>query len=441
MNYLNIKPMHGRIKNFLSVLLFLLLFSSGTYSQNIVYARAIVDTLASPFMQGRGYINRGDSIAAEFIAREFSQWDLRSFDKDYFQPFNISVNTFPGDLVIRTGGREFVPGSEFIVRPASHGAEGRFRVKQFNRSLLNNRNKLNRFLEKDHTHRFIFMDIDLRSIGSRDTLKLIDSLFVQNAIGARGILRKSANLTWHVFARPMREQCFTAIEFHSDAIDRIPRTIHLDIDNEYLFDYKTRNVIGYIKGAHSPDTFIVFAAHFDHLGMMGKETLFAGANDNASGTALMTDLARHYSQPENQPYYSIAFMAFAAEEAGLLGSKYYTENPFFPLEQIKFLINLDMVGTGNDGLFVFNANADPARLDKILAINEAEKLFPEIRPRDGSRNSDHYYFHKQGVPAFFLLTFDNEHRHYHDIYDTREALPLTRYTELFRLITRFVEQL
>ncbi len=430
-----------RSQQILPALLILLLLSVEANSQNRGYARAVVDTLASPFMWGRGYINRGDSIAAEFVAGEFSRWNLQPFREDYFQHFHLSVNTFPENVAVQAGGREFVPGSQFIVFPSSHGAEGKFRVRKFTRSLLDNQKKLDRFLEKDHNDRFIFVDIDLRSINSRDTLKIIDSLLFQNAVGARGILRTTNDLTWHVFARTMREQPFTGIEFHREAIDKIPRTISLDIDNSYIYDYSTRNVIGYIKGAHTPDTFIVFTAHFDHIGMMGANTLFPGANDNASGTALMIDLARHYSQPENKPRFSIAFMAFAAEEAGLLGSKYYTENPLFPLEQIKFLINLDMVGTGSDGLLVFNANADSARFEMIRVINEEERLFPEIRPRGGSRNSDHFYFHQQGVPAFFLLTFDKEHRHYHDIYDTREALPLNRYNELFRLITQFVEKL
>jgi Zn-dependent M28 family amino/carboxypeptidase len=173
--------------------------------------------------------------------------------------------------------------------------------------------------------------------------------------------------------------------------------------------------------------------------MMGQETLFPGANDNASGTAMLIDLARHYSLPENHHDYSLAFMAFSAEESGLLGSKHYTEKPYFPLTQIKFLINLDMVGTGSDGLLVFNGTTDSVRLETMQAINERNQYLKELRVRGESRSSDHYYFHQKGVPAFFLLTMGSEHRHYHNIYDTREAVPLTKYNEVFRLITDFFD--
>src|SRR4030095_9120627 len=108
------------------------------------------------------------------------------------------------------------------------------------------------------------------------------------------------------------------------------------------------NVLGMVPGTLYPDSFIVFTAHYDHLGRMGKKALFPGANDNASGSAMIIDLARYYAQPANRPKCSLLFIAFAGEEAGLIGSRYYTENPILPLEQIKFLINLDLMGNGEE---------------------------------------------------------------------------------------------
>jgi aminopeptidase YwaD len=280
----------------------------------------------------------------------------------------------------------------------------------------------------------------MRAIQSRDTLRMIDSLVRNNVAGSRGAIFSRPAISWHAWSRAMRERPFTSVDVHRDHLCPAGlRKIELEVENKWLPDYVTRNVIAWIPGKSEPDSFFVVTAHYDHIGMMGQETVFPGANDNASGTAMMIDLARHYSLPENQPYYSMAFMAFGAEETGLLGSKYYTENPYFPLESIKFLINLDMVGTGSDGLLVFNGTTDSVRFELMNSINEQNQYLKELRMRGESRSSDHYYFHQKGVPAFFLLTMGSEHSHYHNIYDTREAIPLTKYNEVFRLITDFFD--
>ena len=92
---------------------------------------------------------------------------------------------------------------------------------------------------------------------------------------------------------------------------------------------------------------------------MGKDVYFPGANDNASGVAMLLNLANYYSKKENQPKCSIAFIAFAGEEAGLLGSKYFSEHPLIPLNKMKFLVNLDLLGTGDEGMMVVNATCIP----------------------------------------------------------------------------------
>ncbi len=90
-------------------------------------------------------------------------------------------------------------------------------------------------------------------------------------------------------------------------------------------------MIATIKGTAIPDSFLVFSAHYDHLGQMGKDIYFPGANDNASGTSMLLNLAKYYSQ--NRPKYSVLFIAFGGEEAGLIGSEYYVKNPLVPLSK------------------------------------------------------------------------------------------------------------
>jgi Zn-dependent M28 family amino/carboxypeptidase len=133
-------------------------------------------------------------------------------------------------------------------------------------------------------------------------------------------------------------------------------------------------------------------------------------------------------------------MAFAAEEAGLIGSHFYTENPLFPLEKIKCLINLDLVGTGDEGITIVNGSVYEEDFRRIVALNEKYQLLPKIAKRGKAANSDHYFFSEKGVKAFFIYTMGGI-KAYHDIYDIPATLPLTKYKELFKLLTLYVSEL
>ena len=174
--------------------------------------------------------------------------------------------------------------------------------------------------------------------------------------------------------------------------------------------------------------------------MMGDSVYFPGANDNASGTSMMLDFVKHYSNIKNRPKCKIAFVAFAGEEAGLHGSEYFVNNPMIPLNRIKFLINLDLVGTGDEGIMVVNATEHPTQFKTMEKINKEKKYFGNIGQRGKAKNSDHWHFSENGVKCFFIYTLGGISA-YHDIYDRAETLPLTKYENLFRLIRDFVSEL
>ncbi|RZL36511.1 MAG: M28 family peptidase, partial [Pedobacter sp.] len=134
--------------------------------------------------------------------------------------------------------------------------------------------------------------------------------------------------------------------------------------------------------------------------------------------------------------YSVGFICFAGEEAGLLGSRYFTENATFSLSKIKFLINLDLVGTGERGMTVVNASIYPKAFSILNQINAEQKLISKINSRGKAANSDHYFFTEKGVPAFFFYTQGGISA-YHDVFDKPETLPLTEYKDLFKLIISF----
>lgn len=155
----------------------------------------------------------------------------------------------------------------------------------------------------------------------------------------------------------------------------------LHLTNKFIPNHQSQNVIGFIPGAVYPDSFIVFSAHYDHLGQMGSKVYFPGANDNASGCAMLLNLAKYYSLPENKPKYSIAFIAFAGEEVGLLGSDYFTKNSLFPLPKIKFVFNMDIMGTGEEGITVVNGSVFKPEFEKLKQINSDNKYIKDVKIR------------------------------------------------------------
>ncbi|MEI9942719.1 MAG: M28 family peptidase [Chitinophagaceae bacterium] len=222
------------------------------------------------------------------------------------------------------------------------------------------------------------------------------------------------------------------------AIQGAPQNFKVSIENDFIKNFKTVNVCAVVKGSVKPDSIILITAHYDHLGGMGKDTYFPGANDNASGISLLLNLAKYYAA--NPAPYSIGFICFAGEEAGLIGSKYFTEHPLTPLKNIRFLINTDLAGTGEDGITVVNASEFPAEFAMMNAVNNEKKLLSNIYPRGKAANSDHYFFTEKGVPAFFFYTLGGI-KAYHNVFDQSSTLPLNEHEDLFKLIIGFNDKL
>jgi Zn-dependent M28 family amino/carboxypeptidase len=216
----------------------------------------------------------------------------------------------------------------------------------------------------------------------------------------------------------------------ADSITRM----QIRIKNRYLHGYKTQNIIGYVPGTACPDSFMVFTAHYDHLGLMGRHTYFPGANDNASGVAMVLSLARYFNAHPQR--FSVVFIFFSGEELGLLGSGYFTENSPIRLSMVKFLVNLDLVGTGSDGITVVNATAFPDQFEMLSLINNRGAYVNGIKQRGSACNSDHCPFFRRGVPCFYIYTMGGIAA-YHDPDDRPETLPLTAFEGLTRLLVEF----
>lgn len=398
------------------------------------YARQMVDTLASPFSLGRGYYRNADENAANIIATEFYKFKIEPFQKNnYYQQFHFSVNTFPHQVNVALKNRQLKPGGDFIISPETPTVKGTYKVAWVDSNIINDRARLDKFIGKKYPKKFVLFN--MKGVVDETTKKIVGKVIADNTIGAAGIGVIRDKLTWSVSTTV---ENFPTVEFLSGVIKKKKeaKKITLDIQNQFFDDYTGRNVLGFVKGTEKPDSFIVFSSHYDHLGIMGTEAIFTGANDNASGCSMMLSLAKHYAK--NPAKYSMVFIGWGGEELGLLGSFNYVERPVFPLEKIKFMVNLDIMGTGDDGITVVNGTGHKAKFDSLVSINKKLNLLKEVKIRGNAANSDHYPFVEKGVPAFFIYTMGGI-KAYHDIYDKRETLPMTKFKEVYILLTEFVK--
>jgi aminopeptidase YwaD len=370
-----------------SILIFMAMGFPG-HTQDMPYARHLVDTLTSTTFWGRGYTKNGMTKAADFIESEFKKAGLQSFHGKFQQSFFYSVNTFPGKMEVSVDGKQLTPGVDFIVGAESRGANA------------------------------------AGNLVKQDSARFVD---VKNKIEV--LLRDK--LTWSV---SNESAPFTRIEIDKKKINKAPSTISVKIENKLVPKFKAANVCGFVKGTQKPDSLLVITAHYDHLGGMGNATYFPGANDNASGVALLISLARHYSA--NPLRYSIAFIAFGGEEAGLRGSEFFVQSPLFPLKNIRFLTNLDLTGTGEEGITTVNASVFKQEFGLLFEINNQKNYFVKIKSRGKAANSDHYWFTERSVPSFFIYAMGGIQA-YHNVFDRAETLPLTEFADLFHLIVDF----
>jgi Zn-dependent M28 family amino/carboxypeptidase len=214
------------------------------------------------------------------------------------------------------------------------------------------------------------------------------------------------------------------------------------------------NVLGLIEGSDLKDEIVVVCGHYDHDGILPDGTFFPGADDNGSGTVAVLELARAFAKAKengNGPRRSILFMGLAAEERGLLGSQYYTENPILPLENTVACINIDMIGRIDDlhlngdhnYIHVIGVNKLSTDLKPIVEAANKDILinldYSYDRPNEPMRlyyRSDHYNFAKNGIPALFF--FSGLHPHYHTPEDTVDKIDFPMMVKREHLIFKTV---
>jgi aminopeptidase YwaD len=413
------------------LVLFSVLVSLSSFAQDIALAKKVVDTLTSASFSGRGAVNQGEKKAADYIAAVYQSIGLQAFNNTYFQPFPSPINTIIGELSVQLDQERLIAGKDYLVDAASGKIAGTFQLVWYTKEHVPSKKQLEKLVKKEFFHnKFVVVDDE----GVEKDSEVFQFL-KRNGVEASGVIFLEKKLTQHLSKTNKK---YGIVHILRAKISKKYQSITLTVDQEFLPNYQSQNVIGYVNGTQHLDSFIVLSAHYDHLGKMGDGVYFPGANDNASGVALLLNLATHYAL--NPPKKSVVFIAFGAEEIGLVGSKYFVEHPLIPLQQINFVFNMDLMGTGSKGAMIVNGRIFGTHFEKLKNINEKNGYLIEIKKRGKAANSDHYWFSEKGIPAFFMYLMGGI-KAYHDVSDVSETLPLTKFEDSFRLIKDFVNDL
>jgi len=399
-------------------------------AQDLTHYKRVVKEISSAKYQGRGYAKGGANKTGEFLQKEYRKAGV---DEVTLQPFTIDINTFCGKMEMWADGKKLTPGVDFSMREYSPGVKGEFPV--YHVDTLN--------FDADR------MFADLQKPEYANALVCCDFWFAYKHKTEFSRLQKAGECTnagliqtWTSpikFYKAYGEKVVDKpiIWVTPEAIEGV-KSVRVNVENEFLKDYGLFNVIAKVSGLRH-DSCYVFTAHYDHLGNLGKKVFYAGANDNASGTAAIVTLAAYYAK--HRPPYDMYFLSFSGEDANLRGSEFFANNPIVPLEQIRYLFNIDMIGDNNPVQYCEVSDEGMRGFQLFEQINSEKHYFKSLNRGDLAANSDHYPFATRHVPCIFLENEEGDaFQYYHTIYDTYQTVRFDSYEPVFRLVRDFVER-
>lgn len=411
--------------------LMLLALSTAAFSQDLKQYRKDVAKLSSRQFEGRGYYKQGMNRAGDYIASAWQKAGVQPVGETYFQPFSYDVNVFQGDAEVKIDGRKLRIGDEWVMREFSPGCHGTYAIHYLDTLHFDGKKLMDDISKGVYDEKFIVVDLDFYRAHRAEMKGFTDGR--QKGI----ICRWSTPLKFYkAYSDHVVKPTIVWVDpsFPTDA-----KEIEIHVDNEFLQDYEVKNVVGVIPGTRCPDSLYVVTAHYDHHGHLGRKQYYPGANDNASGAAMLMSLARYYS--EHRPEYSVAFIAFAGEEAGLRGSMHFAEHPMLPLSKIKYLINLDMIGDNGKNLYVETNDVGERGLRLFEKINAHHHFFDGIDRGQLAANSDHYPFTEKGVPAIMLIFEEGDaFPFYHTYKDNIKTMRFDSYDKIFNFVTQFIDE-
>lgn len=382
--------------------------------------RPVLDTLCSPGFFGRGYQKGGAAKAAAYLERRLARAGVMPAAGNglYQQPFRFALNRIDAEPKLRIGGKKLAPAREFLPDAGSPSARVRLRTLPYDS------------IAWPHIEEKARKGIALVFASARQQARFDRSGLPKPRLA----LVKHPTLPAHTLEA--EKAAYPTIHVIDSLVPKGGATVSYRVESQ-LGEVATANIVGFVRGTAEPDSFLIVGAHYDHLGGFGKKLYFPGANDNASGTTLLLELATAVARKPLR--YSVVFVAFSGEEAGLRGSTYFVQHSPVPLDRVRFMLNLDLIGSGEDGATAVNAPAVQFDFDKLLLLNRRDDIhLSALRGRKNAPNSDHYPFAEAGVPALFLY-LQGPYKYYHSPEDRpRDELTLAGFGQTFRLCRSFL---
>ncbi|MBQ7741591.1 MAG: Zn-dependent exopeptidase M28 [Bacteroidaceae bacterium] len=417
-------------KYYLTLSLLLAVVAMQVQAQDLAHYKNLVKQLSSAKYQGRGYAKGGANKAGKLLEKEYKKAGV---DEVTLQPFTIDINTFCGKMKMQADGKQLTAGVDFSMREYSPGVHGTFPVYHVD-TLNFDADRMFADLQKpEYANCLVACEFWFTYKHGKDFARLQKAGECSNA----GLI-----FTWPAPIKFFKAYGHRVVDkpiiwVTPEAIEGV-KSVSLDVDNEFLKDYGLFNVIAKVNGERH-DSCYVFTAHYDHLGNLGKKIFYAGANDNASGTAAIVTLAAYYAK--HKPPYDMYFLSFSGEDANLRGSEYFVNNPIVPLEQIRYLFNIDMIGDDNPVEYCEVSDEGMRGYQLFEQINNEKQYFKSLNRGDLAANSDHYPFAKRHVPCIFLENQEGSaFQYYHTIYDNWQHAVFDSYEPTFRLVKEFIEK-
>jgi len=403
-------------------------------------AKQDIAKLSSKEFMGRGYQFDGHLKAAAYLENELKQITLQPVNGHYTQKFNLKANIIEDEPFLKINNKELRLGIDFL--PHAFSASGKAHdegdIVFADHGLYIPEKNINDFADKEKDIRgsVVIIDDIIPDYIKKDKSIPKNSMSQSVKIGIARYLKAKAviflvdRLSYGSAYKREDIPVFEVLKdsFPSDA-EKISYKIETDFER-----VKAKNVFGILPGGVKQDSFIILCAHYDHLGRMGKNVYFPGANDNAGGVSMVLNLIRYFKG--NPIKYSIVPVFFSGEELGLIGSKYFTQNPPLDLDKCKFLINFDCVASGKDGLVALGGSDFPQYYKLLSAINDTLKM-GKLGKRKNAANGDHYFFLKNGVKGFYIYTNKGK-QPYHSINDKMDTLEWDDYLHVYELARIFL---
>ena len=417
-------------KYFITLSLLLAVAAMQLQAQDLAHYKQLIKQLSSAKYQGRGYAKGGANKAGKLLQKEYQKAGV---DEVTLQPFTIDINTFCGKMEMQADGKKLTAGVDFSMREYSPGVHGTFPVYHVD-TLNFDADRMFADLQKpEYANCLVACEFWFTYKHGKDFARLQTAGECSNA----GLI-----FTWPAPIKYFKAYGHRVVDkpiiwVTPEAIEGV-KSVNVDIDNQFLKDYGLFNVIAKVNGQRH-DSCYVFTAHYDHLGNLGKKIFYAGANDNASGTAALVTLAAYYAK--HKPPYDMYFLSFSGEDANLRGSEFFANNPIVPLEQIRYLFNIDMIGDDSPVEYCEVSNEGMRGYQLFEQINNEKQYFKSLNRGDLAANSDHYPFAKRHVPCIFLENQEGSaFQYYHTIYDNWQHAVFDSYEPTFRLVTDFIER-